>query len=116
MLNQFAEWRQTENVDTLYETWSFPELHAVKVALPHGMHKHTKEGRPIYIRRVGICDFDAFFAAATEDRLVRYISYQMELYKYLAFPSMSRLFGRHIETNCQIFDLTKGSVTKMASR
>ena len=29
---------------------------------------------------------------------------------------MSRIFGHHIETNCQIFDLTNGSVTKMASR
>ena len=29
---------------------------------------------------------------------------------------MSRVYGRHIETNCQIFDLTNGSIRKMMSR
>ena len=103
-------------MDTLYETWSFPELPAVKAALPHGMHKNTKNGYPIYIRRVGVCDFDAFFASATHERLTQYLIYRQELYKYLVYPSMSQIFGHHIGTNCQIFDLTNGSVTKMASR
>ena len=116
MLTQFAEWRQTEQVDTLYETWSLPELPAVKAALPNGIHKNTREGRPIFIRRVGVCDFDAFFAASTEERIVRQVTWQQEAYKYHIYPSMSRIYGRHIETNCQIFDLTDGSVTKMASR
>ena len=91
MMTRFGEWYEAENVSTLYDTWDFPELPAVKAALPHGMHKYDKVGRPIYIRKIGETDFDAFFASSTNERLVRYITWQMEYYKYHAFPVMSRI-------------------------
>ena len=97
-------------------TWSFPEKAALQAALPHGFHKHDKLGRPVYIRRIGMVDFDAFFAAATSERIIMNIIYQMEMFKYHVFPAMSRIFNTHIESNCQIFDLTNGSVRKLASR
>ena len=89
MLTQFAEWRQNEDIDSLYENWSFPEEPAVKAALPFGIHKHSKEGRPIFIRRVGVCDFDAFFASSTDERIIRHITWQQESYKYHIYPAMS---------------------------
>ena len=71
MLSEFAQWRKDENIDTLYETWDFPEMPAVQKALPNGVHKVCMIGRPIFIRRVGMVDFDAFFAASEPDRMVR---------------------------------------------
>ena len=70
MVSEFAQWRQDQSIDTLYETWEFPEMAALKAALPNGLHKQNKQGNPIFIRRVGMVNFDAFFAAATPERIV----------------------------------------------
>ena len=70
MLQDFAEWRRENQIDTLLETWNFPELEECKTALPNGLHKTDNTGQPIFIRQVGICDFDRFFAAATPERMI----------------------------------------------
>ena len=116
MLQNFAVWHRDQNIGTLLETWEFPEMPALKRALPHGLHKVDNEGRPIFIRRVGMIDFEAFFAWAPAERMVRQITYQCEEYKYLIYPALSKIYNRHIESNVQIFDLTDGSVRKMMSR
>ena len=61
MLENFAEWREEEEIDTLYETHVFPELAIWKATYPHGHHKCDKEGRPIKIERGGSCDYEALF-------------------------------------------------------
>ena len=84
--------------------------------MPLGLHKNDKEGRPIFIRRVGMADLDAFFAAATQERMVLHIAWQNEEFKYLVYPALARIHNKHIESNCQIFDLTDGNVRKLMSR
>ena len=49
MLTQFAEWRQTEQVDTLCESWQFPEFDLFKEVYPNGPHGVDKIGRPLNI-------------------------------------------------------------------
>jgi hypothetical protein len=44
------------------------------------------------------------------------IIYQAELFKYKMFPAAARTYGHYVESGCQIFDLTDGSVSKLASR
>lgn len=34
MIQNFAEWRQQEEVETILETWDFPELEQLRVAMP----------------------------------------------------------------------------------
>ena len=61
-------------------------------------------------------DFEAFFRDIKPERMITQIAYQLENYKYYVYPAMSRIKGYHIETNLQIFDLTGGGVSKLASR
>ena len=100
MVQNYVDWYEEEQIHDLYETWEFPEERAIKQALPHGLHQCDKQGRPIFIRRVGIVDFDAFFRAATSERIVRHITWQNEEYRHFIYPAMSRVMGRHIESNC----------------
>ena len=116
MIQNFAEWRQQEEVETILETWDFPELEQIRVAMPQGLHKNDKLGRPIYIRKLGVTDFDAFFASATNERLSRHVIYQLEDFKYRLYPVSKRVYNRHVESNCQIFDIEQGSVRKMMSK
>lgn len=44
MLSDFAEWRRENEIDTLLETWDFPELEECKRALPNGLHKFDNTG------------------------------------------------------------------------
>ena len=73
MLNQFAEWRQTENVDTLAATWQFPELNIFKEVYPNGPHCVDKLGRPLNIERPGVANFDRLHSEIEADHMVKYL-------------------------------------------
>ena len=116
MIQGMAEWRAENNIDTILDWWEFPELKALSRALPLGVHKNDKLGRPIFIRRVGMADLDAFFASAPQERMVLHIAWQNEEFKYRVYPALARIHNRHVESNCQIFDLIEGNIRKLMSR
>ena len=97
-------------------TWVFPEFDLFKEVYPNGAHCVDKEGRPLSIERPGVADFDRLHREIEADHMVKELVKKCEWFKYHIYPVCSRLSGRHIESTCQIFDLTDGSVTKMASR
>ena len=47
MVSEFAQWRKDENIDTLYETWVWPEKPAFKNCYQFAAHKTDKLGRPL---------------------------------------------------------------------
>ena len=47
MLGEFAQWRQDQSIDTLLETWDWPEKPAFKELYPFAAHKTCKLGRPL---------------------------------------------------------------------
>ena len=50
----------------------------VRKGYPHGYHKVDKQGRPIYIERVGFLNIDEIFKFTTEDRLLKYYACSYE--------------------------------------
>ena len=63
-----------------------------------------------------MADLDALFAAATNERMLQHIAWQNEQFRYLCYPALSRIHGKHVESNVQIYDLTDGNVRKLMSR
>ena len=49
-----------------------PEIIQLRKNYPHGYHKTDKQGRPIYIERVGFLNPDEVFKFTSEDRLLKY--------------------------------------------
>lgn len=71
MFVAFLEWRKEKNVDDV-DSFEFEELAAVRANYPHGYHKTDKEGRPIYIERIGMLKIDEVFKVTEEERLLKY--------------------------------------------
>ena len=60
MWNKFINWRKENDVDNI-TSYDYEELNEVKKFYPHGYYKTDKDGRPLYIERVGELDLDKLF-------------------------------------------------------
>ena len=90
------DWRKKEQVDTVIETYQFPEFEEVQKVYSHGYHMLDNQGRPIYIERVGFMDIPKLFETTTEERIVRHYIQEYELLMKVKFPVCSLLAGKHI--------------------
>lgn len=52
MFEDFLNWRKEQDVDNI-DNFQFDELEGVRKNYPHGYHMTCKQGRPIYIERLG---------------------------------------------------------------
>jgi len=115
MWNTFMKWRKDNKVDEI-ESYVFSELPDVKKFYPHGYFKTDKEGRPIYIERIGALKIKELFKVTTEERLIRYYMQSYENLIKEIFPACSRAAGKRIEQCVTILDLKGGSTSILSSQ
>ncbi|XP_051754062.1 SEC14-like protein 1 isoform X5 [Ctenopharyngodon idella] len=71
ILCQSLTWRKQHQVDYLLDTWSSPQvLHDYYTG---GWHHHDKDGRPLYILRLGHMDTKGLVRALGEESLLRHV-------------------------------------------
>ncbi|KAG9350393.1 hypothetical protein JZ751_026752 [Albula glossodonta] len=71
ILCQSLTWRKQHQVDYLLETWNSPQvLHDYYTG---GWHHHDKDGRPLYILRLGQMDTKGLVRALGEESLLRHV-------------------------------------------
>jgi hypothetical protein len=100
-----AEWRAQSDVATLPQRFAFPEHELVQSAWAHGYHKTDKQGRPVYIDRIGCADLDTLFKVTTAERIAEEHLYEWELLLNERFPACSRAAGRPVRQTMTIVDL-----------
>ena len=61
MFTNFMNWRRDSEVDTIIDTYEFPERAAVQEVYPHGYYGVDKLGRPVYIERFGLLNVTRLF-------------------------------------------------------
>ncbi|KAH7098042.1 CRAL-TRIO domain-containing protein [Auriculariales sp. MPI-PUGE-AT-0066] len=91
--------------DLIKDGFAFPEHEQVSEIYPQFYHKTDKEGRPIWIERLGKVDFTALNKITTEDRLLRHLVYEYEKFLHERLPACSAAVGHPVETSCSILDL-----------
>jgi len=74
-----------------------------------------KQGRPIYIERIGNLKIKELFKVTTEERLIKYYIQSYERLLHEMFPACSQAAGHRVEQCVTILDL-KGSSTSIMSK
>jgi len=111
MLLNCEQWRKDFGVDDLVENFDFKEKEQVDKYYPQYYHKMDKDGRPVYIERLGQLDIKNLYAVTTPERQIQRLVFEYEKFLTERLPACSSARGHPVETSCTILDLGGVSIT-----
>lgn len=112
MFVDFEDWRKKTMLDALVPTWDYTEREALSQYYTQFYHKTDKDGRPVYIERLGNIDLGAMRKITTDQRMLDNLAVEYEYCAASRFPACSRVTNNLVETCCTIMDMKGVSITK----
>ncbi|OJJ99229.1 hypothetical protein ASPACDRAFT_61028 [Aspergillus aculeatus ATCC 16872] len=109
------KWRKEFGTDDLVRTFDYTEKPQVFEYYPQYYHKTDKDGRPVYIEKLGKIDLTALNKITTEDRMLQNLVTEYEKLADPRLPACSRKAGKLLETCCTIMDLKGVGITSAPS-
>eukprot|EP00897_Mesotaenium_endlicherianum_P002499 jgi/Mesen1/2277/ME000154S01446 len=115
MYEAYLAWRDENKLDSIVESWEYPELEAVLDSWPQFWHKTDKEGQPVNYQMFGDLQVARLFEATSEERLMRQAMWVCEELYERKFPACSRLRGARVARATVVIDLANVSLFTFTS-